>query len=882
MFSRPSLALAEDFKRSFHFSNGNKALFHFSNSNKRGLEFRIELKVADSDELLTTLTPDRYLSEVQDSEDVDNSPMTPDSLKVETIESSENNVVWFGTNSKRYLLLQDGTLSETCTPILPSKLGVKKIDYSGVSYIVESYNASHPLTYIKRLSDSTCMLLDQKFHSTREMDEFEIHAGILTVPNIQTSVDLNEYLKLWRIQHDGETFEVRSSDSESKVQTKYGTSITRVSDKKSQKIGRTPITNSSISDSLFSIEHGVLTVESVFRQIDLDRFDAELRRFNKIGSPDPVQNEDGFSINIVQEMRKNYVDWVEEAKLHPEAFQESSDKFLISEMADAVRAKRSIVVLGRAGTGKTSAIRAFARDVGQGKIPGIPRTLKIFEIKASNLGSGTKFVGTIEKRMSVLVAAAKELGCILFFDEIHSLAGLGTSTDNSNDVTQFIKGPLERGEMIVFGTDTTHEFNNSFAKDPAFAERFEQVFVKPPVASQLIEVIKAKMLSEFEAIPEARVIERAIYLSNEYDLVTAQPRAAINLLRKAYGQLARTESEDLPLTEEVLNKAAIAKYKLDFTVFDRRSLGEKLRTLQENLKGLVIGQSPAKKAILSMWKTKLTGVGDAEQVNSILLVGAPGIGKSKLAEASADLMGYEKSVLEMNKYQLGDVEEFRRDVYSALLAHPFRVFVLDEIENAPIQVQEAALSMLQSGEFTVVEKLPYGKTVSRTVNARHSLFVMTSNMAADYIETCHRDHELLREETLRAILAGGEKSERKSISIKILSRLQRIVPMYRPSQKQFKLGLKKVLEETLDRETLKHGATFVLEDADEFIEARGEHFNGSVSDFRDVKRLIKEVEENIADAILSPSFEQGKEIRIPWNRKLKIKRLNGSGLPYFS
>ena len=121
---------------------------------------------------------------------------------------------------------------------------------------------------------------------------------------------------------------------------------------------------------------GFIEIPGTSRKIDVLAFDAEAKRFQASVRPTVVLNSSDKPIDAIARIEKEYKELVEGAG----AFEEVPDPEIMSQLGDAIRGKRSAVVLGKAGTGKSSAIYAFARLVREGKVPGVPRSLRIFEV----------------------------------------------------------------------------------------------------------------------------------------------------------------------------------------------------------------------------------------------------------------------------------------------------------------------------------------------------------------------------------------------------------------------------------------------------------------------------------------------------------------------
>ena len=411
---------------------------------------------------------------------------------------------------------------------------------------------------------------------------------------------------------------------------------------------------------------------------------------------------------------------------------------------------------------------------------------------------------------------------------------------------------MEKGEFMILGASTDHEFHNAFDKDPAFIDRFDLVRTKTKSKEEIAEILRSRMIRIFPAGVDILVLNEAIDLSDSLDVTTEQPRAAVNLLKKAIAMLEGRGVEDRPPTSAELKEAAVKKYGVDPARFSREVARTRLSGLASHLEERVIGQTDAKAAVTSVWKRKLTGVGDPERVNSVLLYGPPGTGKTRTAIESTTAMGYDYTVIEMNKYaHASGIDEFRRAVYAELSKNPFRVLIFDEIEKAAIEVQDSALSMMQTGFFTVKEDAIGGGTVMRDVKARHAVFILTSNAAGE------AGGQLTGDALIEALLKGG-------ISAPLLSRIESKQYLRRPTREEFRQAIGMYLDITLKRESAQLKSSVRIADRERFLNEMSERYTAK-SDYRDVNKLVaSEVEEIISDAVLHQAFVEGATIELHW------------------
>ena len=858
-------AWAYDWTRYFTFSNQNEAQIRYSfNKNEASLSIHFaEAQLLTSTREIYVRQGKFHLLGQADSRNPTQGSALNQFLKVQGAVTEKLPYFWIqnlADNTATYIF-EDSTAATSCSKGWTAARA-RFVDFHGQRFLLESVKEGgkekdgETFYLSKNLTGTKCISLNHAFLPTlHESSKVEVsEEGILKIQGVETLFDLKSQCLLHPVK-DRPDFVVKSCQQAS---LESGVYLVRFSDLKHFPLDRKKWTrdllpsDTSVSDGIFTFNS--LTAE---RRIDLDQFDAELKRLARRSSAGVVMGENGKPIDALLKIRSNYTDLVSDSIAHPELYPESSSPAVNEHVAEAFWSRRSVMLLGKPGTGKSSAVRAFARDVGRGSVRGLPRTTEIFDVDVSSLLSGTKFVGMTEQRIAELISAAKQSGCIFFIDEFHTLAGSGTNSHKSNDITQFFKKGLASGEFLLMGTDTSDEFYNAFGHDPAFIERFEVKKLNPPEGTALHEIIKGRFKSEFNRELSQDLIELATDLSQNYDVTAAQPRSALNLLKKAVARLAFAGREGEEITPQNLKETAVLKYGFDPAELSPARLRSKVSQLKSGLDQALIGQVEAKDLVYRVWVRKVMGVGSDEKINSLLLAGPPGVGKTRIAELSADLMGYKKTVIEMNKFAERGIELFRREIYQALLEHPFRVIVLDEIEKAHSTVQTAALSMLQTGAFRVTEEMPSGKTVVREVSAKHALFVLTSNAAGYYIKNeLKRSGSLDETELRRHLLEDG-------ISEAILSRIQHVVPMTTPTQKEYRVGVEKSLALTLKRESDRHGFKFILENEDEFIaDVMKSHHEDT--DYREIGKQMLRIEDLIADALMSDEREAGAEVKLHW------------------
>jgi ATP-dependent Clp protease ATP-binding subunit ClpC len=140
------------------------------------------------------------------------------------------------------------------------------------------------------------------------------------------------------------------------------------------------------------------------------------------------------------------------------------------------RSKRNPVLLGAAGAGKTAIVEGLAQRIVAGDVPAMLRGTRLVEVPLASLVAGTEYRGQLEDRLAQLVKEASRPGIVLFFDEIHLLAGAGRS-EGGMGADETLKPALARGEIAVIGATTPEEYRDSIDRDAALARRFTTIAI---------------------------------------------------------------------------------------------------------------------------------------------------------------------------------------------------------------------------------------------------------------------------------------------------------------------------------------------------------------------------------------------------------------------
>ncbi|MBC1968860.1 ATP-dependent Clp protease ATP-binding subunit [Listeria marthii] len=532
--------------------------------------------------------------------------------------------------------------------------------------------------------------------------------------------------------------------------------------------------------------------DDIFRQLSGAAANQPNREQRSQANPQVQTQTSGGGNGLLDEFGTNLTDMAKNDQLDPVIGRDKEIKRVIEILNR--RSKNNPVLIGEPGVGKTAVVEGLANAIVAGNVPSKLMNKEVILLDVASLVSGTGIRGQFEERMKQLIKELQERkNTILFIDEVHTIVGAG-SAEGSMDAGNILKPALARGDLQMIGATTLKEYR-TIEKDAALERRFQPVTVNEPSTKETLTILnglKPKYEDFHEVVYSPEALTAAVELSSRYIQDRHLPDKAIDLMDEVGSKYnlaiekldENTVSERVARLEDEKNQALqmedyekAAKVRDEITRLEENKTSNsfserpviqasdiqaiieektgipvgrlqedeqsKMKNLESNLTGKVIGQEDAVKKVAKAIRRSRVGLKSKNRpIGSFLFVGPTGVGKTELGRTLArELFGTSDAMIRldmsefMEKHSVSKLigsppgyvgHEEAGQLTEKVRRNPYSIILLDEIEKAHPDVQHMFLQILEDGRLT--------DSQGRTVSFKDTVIIMTSNAGATETE----------------------------------------------------------------------------------------------------------------------------------------------------
>jgi len=453
---------------------------------------------------------------------------------------------------------------------------------------------------------------------------------------------------------------------------------------------------------------------------------------------------------------------------------------------------RSVLLVGRAGVGKTALVQEVYR---QGKNQGLGE-VTFWETTAARMLQKLTAETGWEESLGLALEELRQRGDVLYVRNLAQLFEVGAYVGNPISIAEFIREYLALGSVRLVSECSDEELATIESRAPGYTNLFQILRLEPPPATQQSTIVNQRLRTSYPKITiQSQAIEETLRLQHRYALYSGFPGKTINFLEALLEQLqkppkiagkfsvvqpakraeknlspekskiTKTTAPANELAKILTREAVVTRFceesGMPSFLVDSQTVFQ-LEETRDFFKARLFGQEAAIEIIVNLLasvKTRLTRPG--KPIASLLFVGPTGVGKTELAKALAEFMFSDSERLirfDMSEFAdeiamlrlTGDLSGGQGLLTDKIRQQPFSVVLFDELEKAHFAFYDLLLQIMGEGRLTDAR--------GQVADFCSSVIIMTSNIGASKSQarspgfhSKDRSHNALHQHYLHAV-----------------------------------------------------------------------------------------------------------------------------------
>jgi len=407
--------------------------------------------------------------------------------------------------------------------------------------------------------------------------------------------------------------------------------------------------------------------------------------------------------------------------------------------------KNNVLLSGEPGVGKKTIVNALAMKLARGDCLAPLKYKRIRQLDIGRLLAGAN-QGELEGRLEGALSDATHAGnIIIFIDNFQSLLGGGTSSGREVvggiDATEILIPFLQNSDLRIIASVSPEDYFDRVRANSAVSGAFEKIDVLEATPEDTVAILLESLgyvEYKYHIFFPYQTLKKIVELSSRYIHEVPFPEKSLRLLEEAGINPSGGEASGKVKIITPADVEAIVSKKANIPIGQvAEKEKDKLLNLEQFLHKRVIGQDEAITAVADALRRVRSGLATGKRpVGVFLFLGPTGVGKTETAKALAEnYFGSEEKMirLDMSEYQepnsvdrlIGTINNPSGILTDAILANPFSLILLDEIEKAEKSILNLFLQVFEDGRLTD----PRGR-VSDFTNA---IIIATSNAGSEFI-----------------------------------------------------------------------------------------------------------------------------------------------------
>ncbi len=522
------------------------------------------------------------------------------------------------------------------------------------------------------------------------------------------------------------------------------------------------------------------------------------------------------------------------------------------------QAKPNALLVGEAGSGKSTLIAHLAFNIIQDDVPPQLFDKRLVSLEASELISGAS-PDEVALRVNTIMNEIIDAGnIILYVPDIDNL--IETSGEAYLSAAEILLPFIMSDNFPVVATTFPQEYKRLIEPRSDFLSAFEIIRVEEISESEAMKVLtyEAVILErQYRIIISFSAIKQVVILAHKYFRQKLLPSSAEDLLKETLADVSQRRNKILQV-DDVLR---VAQRKINIPLYKPgEEETERLLNLEEIIHQRLINQEEAVKAVATALREYRSGLArSGGPIATFLFVGPTGVGKTELSKILAKIQfGSEQMMVrfDMSEYQtkesiirfIGSPDgKIAGSLTEAVIEKPYCLILLDEFEKAHPDILNLFLQVFDDGRLT--------DGLGRTISFQNTIIIATSNAHSDIIKQALDAGEPMTSisEYLKKKLVDFFKPE-------LLNRFSKIVVFKELGIKEIK-EIAKINLNDLAQDLEEQG--FFIEFSDEAIEEIARLGYNPSFGARPLREVISEkIKNTLAEKILKKEIQRGDKTKV--------------------
>jgi ATP-dependent Clp protease ATP-binding subunit ClpA len=474
-------------------------------------------------------------------------------------------------------------------------------------------------------------------------------------------------------------------------------------------------------------------------------------------------------------------------------------KEYVDKCWEYVLAGNNLLLVGENGVGKNAIVESIAIRLAKEN----PFSLEILETNVVKLLEGCLYIGNLENKIALLVKNCVENNTILFVDNIHFGIGVWSGGAEYADLINILYNSLLPDSRVI--VTTTPEGLKVLQKiHPNFVNKFIIVEVpptSPEETKKILKELKPKIEEKYSgiSIQEDLLIE-LVRLADAFYHWRQFPGKAFEILFRMISLRMKGKLNKEDLYEFIQKEIGLP----ELIIREDYALDE--NDVKNYFKRFIFEQNEAIEEITDTILRFKTGLNNPKKpAGTFLFAGPSGVGKTELAKILALYLFGSKEKLfiyPMAQYrgdygfkvlfgdsgsalkELGRVGKLLKDVK----ATPFSVILLDEIDQASVEIFNALYQILDEGRYI--------DNNGDVTSFKSTIIIMTTNIGMEKFYTTKPGFgDLSSSEKTSQTREGILKELENYFKLPFLNRIEKII-IFNPLDKEtVKMVVKKAIQD---------------------------------------------------------------------------------------